>query len=205
MNEVCGLDYGWGPTAFMEFCIDHIHILCGLGWAASISATAMMIRAVIFRFSMKASEQSAKMSMMQPIIKPLTDKMREARATQDTAKMVQIKRQLDSVKKEHGMSMIPILLPVLIQVPLQYGGFRLYRGMTSLPVPAFESEKWLWTSDLTQSDPFFIMPLVSGGLLYWNLRVCSVTGPKPPCLAVLLTGLRTSLVPRTGLVRCKVA
>ena len=171
LKEVCGLDYGWGPTAFLEFVVEHLHIYGGLTWAASIVGCAVLIRVVAFRPALQSSNISVKLKQANPILEPLREEYKAAALVKDTVKQTQVGTQMRLLMKEYNISYSKLLLPALIQVPLSFGAFRLFRGMASLPVPAFEAEKWLWTSDLTQSDPLMILPIISAASLYIGLRV----------------------------------
>jgi 60Kd inner membrane protein len=171
LKEVCGLDYGWGPTAFMEFMVEHLHIFGGFTWGASIIGSAVLIRLFVFRSSMQSSNISVRMKQANPILEPLRAQYKEATLAKDTVKQTQTATQMRMLMKEYNISYGKMLLPALIQVPLSFGAFRLFRGMAALPVPALETEDWLWTSDLTQSDPLMILPIVSAASLYTSLRV----------------------------------
>jgi YidC/Oxa1 family membrane protein insertase len=173
LKEVCGLDYGWGPTALLEFVVEHLHISGGFTWGASIVASAVMIRLLVFRPSCQSSNISVRMKQANPVLLPLRAEYKEAALAKDNVKQAQLTGQMRMIMQEYNITYGKLLLPVLIQVPLSFGGFRLFRGMAALPVPAFETEKWLWTSDLTQSDPLYILPIISAASLYMSMRVSS--------------------------------
>ena len=69
-----------------------------------------------------------------------------------------------------GIKLWKNLLPA-IQVPLAYGMFRLTRNMASLPVPGFEDGGVLWFRDLTVSDPFFLLPMITGISTFYMFKV----------------------------------
>lgn len=173
LKEVCGLDYGWGPTAILEFVVEHMHIFGGLTWAASIVGSAILIRLLVLRPSMQSSNISIRMKQANPILEPLRAEYKEATLAKDNVKQAQAAAQMRMIMKEYNVTYGKLLLPALIQIPLSFGGFRLFRGMTALPVPALETEEWLWMSDLTQSDPLMILPLISAASLYVSMKVSS--------------------------------
>lgn len=177
LKDVCGLDYGWGPAAMMQFLTEHIHIYGGLPWAGSIISVAVLIRLLVFKFAMNASDTGIKMKQMMPVLKPLQEASRVATEQKDQVKLLQLRTQMGALKKEYNVNFSTMFLPILIQIPLSFGAFRLFRGMASLPVPALEVENWLWTADLTQGDPLYILPVASGACLYYSLKVHSTTPP----------------------------
>jgi YidC/Oxa1 family membrane protein insertase len=175
LKEVCELDYGWGPTALMEFVVEHLHIYGGLTWAISIAGCAVLIRLFAFRPACQSSDMAVRMKQASPILEPLRKEYKEVTLAKDTVKQAQVASQMRMIMQEYNISYGKVFLPMLIQIPLSFGGFRLFRGMATLPVPAFETEKWLWMSDLTHSDPLYILPLISAASLYLSMRVSFVS------------------------------
>ena len=166
LKEVCGLDYGWGPTAFMEWCFESFHIYTGLPWAASIISVALIMRLALFRTVYRAQENSAKLKQIAPVIAPLQAEYKAAVANQDRQQMVMVGQQIRAVSKEAGTSFFAGFKPLLYQIPLQIGGFRLLRAAGDLPVPGFETESFYWISSLAMSDPY-ILPLITAASAYF--------------------------------------
>jgi YidC/Oxa1 family membrane protein insertase len=165
-----GLDYGWGPSAIMQYLIEHIHIYSGIPWWASIVAVGLLSRAVLFKAVLGASENAARMTHIRHKVDPLRKKMIEL-SREGNAQEAQIaKAQMAEINKEHGISLWKSMIPML-QMPLGYGCFRVVRGMAALPVPGLASETVAWLNDLTVSDPFFLLPAVAAGALALTLKV----------------------------------
>ena len=171
LKDVCGLDYGWGPTAIMEWFTEHAHLDLGISWGIAVVAGAVLMRIVCFRLAMQASDEAIKMKKMNPHIQPLKEEYNRAAAEKDMVRVSQIQLQMRMLRDEYNVKFSKLFLPLLIQLPFQFGSFRLFRGMSELPVPALQTEQFLWLVDLSQSDPFFLLPVVSAASLFWNLRV----------------------------------
>lgn len=171
LKEVCGIDFGLGPTSLLQWSVEHIHIDSGLGWTMSIVLLAVLVRAVIFYPTLRSSGESAKLKAAQPVTKPIQEKIRECSRNQDYPGRAQAVQELKAVNAEYGLKPWRMFYPVLVQLPLQFGGYRLLRSMADLPVPAFLEESWLWVPDLTHGDPFGVTPAVSGLLIYLAIKV----------------------------------
>lgn len=166
-----GLDYGWGPTSSVQWLLEHVYIYTGLPWWQCILLTGLTVRLALFKFGMDASDTGGRLAALKPVTDPLVKRMQQARAAGDRNKIMEASQERKLVMKSAGIKMSRTILPVLVQIPLGFGTFRLLRGMSSLPVPGFEDGGTLWFSDLSQRDPTFVLALASSGILYYTFRV----------------------------------
>ncbi len=165
-----GLDYGWGPTAFIQFLLEHIHIYTGTPWWASILLTAVTVRLALFKPYVGAADASARLAKIQPITAPVRDKMMACQRTGDQQGMLLARQELKEIHKKADIKTYKAFVP-LLQVFLGFGTFRLFRGMASLPVPGLETGGLLWLQDLTVPDPYYILPVVTSAAFYLLMRV----------------------------------
>jgi YidC/Oxa1 family membrane protein insertase len=170
--KAMGLDFGHGPTAMMEWIMEHVHVLAGTPWWASIAITALLVRVVLFYPNILGAENASKIAATQHITKPLMEKMKESSRLGDTAETMKIRAELSMINKRAGVKYSLMLVP-FIQAPIGFGTFFLLRAMSKLPVPGLETGGLLWFSNLTIPDPFFILPFATAGMLHLLLRVRS--------------------------------
>jgi YidC/Oxa1 family membrane protein insertase len=165
-----GLDYGHGPTGMMEWVLEHVHVLAGTPWWASIALTALIVRIACLYPNFMGTDNAAKMAIVAPLAKPLMEKMKDASRLGDTAETMRIRAELQMMNKRAGVKYWKALVP-LLQAPIGFGTFFLLRGMANLPVPGLETGGILWFTNLTIPDPFFILPMATAGVLHFVLRV----------------------------------
>ncbi|KAL8711441.1 MAG: hypothetical protein Q9220_004099 [cf. Caloplaca sp. 1 TL-2023] len=165
-----GLDYGWGPTAFAEWVLEHVHVLLGTPWWASIPIALLAVRALVFKIYTGAADNSARLQVIKPHLKDVQARMQIAKENGDTTALMQQSQEMRSVYAVAGIKTWRFAAP-LIQVPLGYGFFRLTKGLSQLPVPGFEDGGLLWFRDLTLSDPFFILPAWTGVATYFMFKL----------------------------------
>ncbi|KAE8447829.1 hypothetical protein EG329_010058 [Mollisiaceae sp. DMI_Dod_QoI] len=173
--KALGLEYGWGPTALMEWTLEHIHILTGTPWWISIALTAIAARAVLFRPYIDAAETSARLATIQPFSAPITAKMQAATKEGDADKAMQLRGELQRLHKRAGIKPWKSFVPML-QIFAGYGTFFILRAMSKLPVPGLETGGALWFYNLTIPDPYLILPIATAGVLHWVLRKGGETG-----------------------------
>ncbi|KAI9744183.1 MAG: Mitochondrial inner membrane protein oxa1 [Claussenomyces sp. TS43310] len=170
-----GLDYGWGPTALVEWTLEHIHVFAGTPWWASIAITTVILRALMFKPYMDAADNAARLAACAPITKPMTEKMTELTRQGDTPGAMALRAEVQRVHKRAGIVMWKSFVPML-QMFAGYGTFVLLRGMGRLPVPGLETGGTLWFQNLALADPYFVLPLATAGILHWVLRKGGETG-----------------------------
>lgn len=165
-----GLDYGWGPTAVVEWLLEHVHVLAGTPWWASIGLTALAVRLILLKPYMDAADVGARMASIKHITAPITAQMQEASRVGNTAETFAKRAELSLVHKRAGIKIWKSFVPML-QMFVGYGTFVLLRGMAKLPVPGLETGGAAWFTDLTVPDPYLVLPLATAGILHYVLRV----------------------------------
>ena len=168
-----GLDFGWGPTAFIEYLLEHVHIYTATPWWASIVLTALLVRLALLKSYINAADVSARLSTITELQKPIKARMDAAKATRDREAIVRATEEIRALHRQAGVKLWKLAVP-LLQVPIGYGTFRLLRRMSDLPVPGLEDGGFLWMTDLTISDPYMILPAVTGVLLYKTFKVGAI-------------------------------
>ncbi|KAL8717096.1 MAG: hypothetical protein Q9225_005631 [Loekoesia sp. 1 TL-2023] len=184
-----GLDFGWGPTAFMEWSLEHVHVFLATPWWATLGITALAIRVVLFRTFVGAADNSARLAVIQPHLQDIQARIQKARQAQDTNAVMQASQEIRNVYAAAGVKIWRSFLP-FIQVPLGYGMFRLTRSMAYLPVPGLEDGGALWFRDLTVSDPLFLLPVTTGVLTFYLFKLGGEAGAAANIPPLMFKGLQ---------------
>ncbi|KAJ9617039.1 hypothetical protein H2200_000760 [Cladophialophora chaetospira] len=186
LKDVCGLDFGWGPTTLMQFLLEHVHITAGLSWSVSILVLPFLIRGAIYPFVLRSSDMNARFQEVAPALKTLREKTTEALANNDRTTAMETRMQMREMNKEAGLSFVTMLMPMLLQIPLGYGAWHILRTAAVVPVPAFETEHFLWLTNIATGDPWYILPLVTALLTYTNLNTSmqAQSAPVPGMIAL---------------------
>ncbi|KAL1593852.1 hypothetical protein SLS60_010585 [Paraconiothyrium brasiliense] len=168
-----GLDYGWGPSAFFESMLELVHINAELGWAGTIVASSLILRTgLFFTFQRWGSDAMVKTAAMKPVLQPLQDEMEEAKRQGDDEKVQMLKMKQQAVMKDVGVDLFKSMGTAIAQGVFGYGAWRSLRGIASLPAPGITTDGWLWFPDLSVADPYYLLPVVTGGIMYMVIKVC---------------------------------
>ena len=120
-----------------------------------------------------ASDTSARMAVITPLIKPIQDRISAAKATRDQQAMMAASAELQGAYRSANVQIWRLAVP-LLQVPLGFGTFRLMRGMASLPVPGLDTQGLLWLQDLTIPDPYLLLPIATAAAFHITFKVGEV-------------------------------
>ncbi|TQV90853.1 mitochondrial export translocase Oxa1 [Cordyceps javanica] len=172
--QALGLDNGWGPTSVMQWMLETIHTSAGLGWGASIVASAFALRAIMFAPHIMQMRNGGRVAHMQadPRAVEMNRLTKESlsEGVNGMEKRQQAKVLADLLKKEYGVNNLNLLW-LVAQFPFTIGLFKLVRQMGNLPVPGMESAGFLWFTDLTVRDPLFILPALATGVMILTLQI----------------------------------
>ncbi len=159
------VDYGWlwwiaQPLFKM---LQMIHSVVG-NWGWAIILLTVCVKAALYPLSAAAYRSMANMRRVGPKLAALKEKYGE-----DRQKMGQ---EMMALYKKEKINPMGGCLPILVQMPVFIA---LY--WTLLESVELRQAPWLgWITDLSQMDPFFILPLIMGGTMFLQQQL----NPTPP-------------------------
>jgi len=125
-------------------------------WGFSIIILTLLIKILFFPLTYSSTKSMAKMQELQPKIKALRAKYKKAK--QDISQRRQMNEEMMRLYKEHGINPAGGCLPILIQIPVFWGFFRLL----VVGIEFRQSPFILWIKDLSLKDPYYVTPLLMG-------------------------------------------
>jgi YidC/Oxa1 family membrane protein insertase len=156
-NDLNGLiDYGWwGPIAKPLFVglkwIFH-HGVPNWGWAIVVETFIITLAMLPLRFTQMKS--MLKMQRVAPQIKSIQEKYKKY-SLRDPRKAA-MNEEISALYKKEGVNPAGGCLPMLIQLPILYGYFRMLSTAIDL-----RHAHWLWIHDLSAAEPFpYILPVL---------------------------------------------
>jgi YidC/Oxa1 family membrane protein insertase len=125
-------------------------------WGLAIIIMTFIIKIIFFPLTYSSMKSMAKMAELQPKIKALRAKYKKAK--QDIEQRRQMNEEMMKLYKEQGVNPAGGCLPMLIQLPVFWGVFR----MLVVAVEFRHSPFMFWIGDLSVKDPYYITPLLMG-------------------------------------------
>lgn len=134
-------------------------------WGFSIIILTIIIKIIFFPLTYSSTKSMAKMQELQPKIKALRNKYKKAK--QDIEQRRKLNEETMKLYKEHGVNPAGGCLPILIQLPIFWGFFRLL----IVAIEFRHSPFILWIGDLSVKDPFYVTPILMGITQYISQKM----------------------------------
>ena len=151
---------GYSPVGLLQQTFEFLHVSFGLPWWASIAVTGLTIRILMYPLVIKAQQNSARLSNISPEMEKIYKKMREANMAGNSVSAGMEMAKLQALFQSNNVSVARNLLP-LAQAPVFISFFVAIRQMARLPVESMKTGGLFWFSDLTVTDPYVLLPLIS--------------------------------------------
>jgi YidC/Oxa1 family membrane protein insertase len=149
-------------------------------WGFAIIIITFIIKVIFFPLTYSSTKSMAKMQELQPKIKALRAKYKKAK--QDIDQRRQMNEEMMKLYKEHGINPAGGCLPMLIQIPVFWGFFR----MLVVAIEFRQSPWMLWIKDLSVKDPFYVTPLLMGATQFISQKMTPTTADPAQAKMMLI-------------------
>jgi membrane protein insertase Oxa1/YidC/SpoIIIJ len=167
-----GINFGYGPTTVIKDGLEAIHVLLGgPPWWITLVASVFVFRALFFIPFMSTSSQAAKLGAMTAQSSDIKEQMNRARDRNDQIAVQMLSQKLKQEYKERGISFPRLILPPIVQGVVGFSVWRIGWALSDVPELGMAHGGPLWLSDMTVSDPFFVISALVFGIGYLNGRV----------------------------------
>ncbi len=169
--------FGW----IAEILLRGLKLFHGLvpNWGVSIIILTLIIKIIFFPLTYSSTKSMAKMQEIQPKIKALRTKYKKAK--QDIAQRRQLNEEMMRLYKEHGINPAGGCLPILVQLPVFWGFFRIL----SVGIEFRQSPFLLWIKDLSIRDPYYVTPILMGATQFIQQKM-TPSGADPAQARMML-------------------
>ncbi len=167
---------GYSPIGLIQLSMEWIHLHTGMPWWASIITCTIILRTALLPIAIKMQANTARMNNIKPETEKLMAKIKHHnRFGQHNLTAIANKKLLD-LYREHKCSPLKLALTPFVQIPIFISFFIALRRMAAAPVESMKTGGTLWFTDLTQHDPYYVLPFISCGLLLATIEVSVCKG-----------------------------
>jgi len=134
-------------------------------WGFAIIVLTFLIKILFFPLTYHSTKSMSKMAALQPKIKSLRAKYKKSKT--DIQQRREMNEEMMKLYKEHGVNPAGGCLPLLIQLPVFWGFFRLLTVGIE-----FRHSPWIfWIKDLSIHDPTYITPILMGATQFISQKM----------------------------------
>jgi YidC/Oxa1 family membrane protein insertase len=177
-GDVMQYGFFWWVSRPLNWLLNFLHtgidnISTTQSWGLSIICLTLIVRTLIWPLHAKSTHSMKRMSKLQPKMKELKEKYADDPNKLNTEMM--------GLYRKYGINPLGGCLPMLIQIPIFFGFFRMLDYAVEL-----RNQPFLWVADLSQPDtltnlagiPINILPIVMAATSAIQMAMMPKTGDK---------------------------
>ena len=157
-------DFGYfGPLArFILKILKFFHSLTG-NWGLAIILLTILVRLLLLPFVLSSHRSMEVMKKINPEIQKIRTKFKK-----DPQRMNQ---EIMAMMKNHKANPLGGCLPLLLQIPVFWALWKALSNSYSL----YRAPFGFWIQDLSWKDPYYVLPLLMGLLMFFQQKISPVT------------------------------
>jgi YidC/Oxa1 family membrane protein insertase len=135
-------------------------------WAIAIILLTLLVKLLLLYPSHRSMQSMKAMGQLKPQIDALRDKCGDDKQ--------KFNMEMMALYKKHNINPVGGCLPILLQMPIYFALYSMLGNAVEL-----YRVRLFWIPDLTAADPYFVLPLVTGALMYIQSKVLSPAPVDP--------------------------
>ena len=186
------VDFGWfGSLSRAILQILQIFYSLVGNWGFSIILLTLLVRFILLPFVLSSHRSMEVMKRVQPEIKKVRAKFKD--------NPQRMNQEVMAVMKSHRANPLGGCLPLLLQIPVFWSLWKALSNSYSL----YQSPFIFWIRDLSWKDPYYVLPVLMGLVMFIQQKLSPVTFNKemlramqimPVFMAVFMINLPSGLV-----------
>ncbi|MEM6960430.1 MAG: membrane protein insertase YidC [Myxococcota bacterium] len=158
------VDFGWFDfiAEWLVLFLRWIFEIVG-NWGVAIIVMTLIVKLALYPLTEQSFQSMAKMRLLKPELDRINELYGDDREKKSAAMMELYRKQ--------KINPLGGCLPTLLQMPVW---FALYQSL-STNVELYHAEFALWWTDLSAPDPFYVLPILLGGLMFAQQQITPTT------------------------------
>ncbi|WP_428897002.1 YidC/Oxa1 family membrane protein insertase [Parelusimicrobium proximum] len=152
----------------LEFLYKYTH-----NYGLAIILFAVLLQLAMLKLTIMQQKSSLVMKQLQPEMKRIQDKYANDQQT--------MQREMLALYKKYKFNPMSGCLPLFLQLPIFIALFNAFRNSWELHGAGFV----LWITDLSAKDPYYVLPVIMGGIMLLQQRITAPAVGDPAQAAML--------------------
>ncbi|KAG9299587.1 hypothetical protein G9A89_020758 [Geosiphon pyriformis] len=166
------------PVGAIEAFFEALYVYSGLPWWGTIIAATCVMRLILLPFAIKTHRNTVKLQNMQPTAQKMIEEIKSAHNSGDKMTVLAKSQQLQQIYASNGVSPFKSVIFPILQAPVMLSFFLALRNIANIPVPGYKEGGILWFTDLSVTDPYYMLPVVSSVALLAMIEFNSKMTPQ---------------------------
>jgi YidC/Oxa1 family membrane protein insertase len=184
------IDLVMGYSGFFGFfakalllTMNWVHSTLGIAYGWAIIVITVLIKVVFWPLTQASTRSMKRMQALQPQMNAIKEKYKDD--------PVKANKKTMEFMKEHKVSPLGGCLPMVLQIPVFFGFYRMIQSAIEL-----RGAHFLWVKDLSKPDtlfmipgttfPFNLLPLIMGVTMLWQARLSPPSPGMDPMQAKMM-------------------
>ncbi len=152
----------------------HDHVVSNYGWA--IVLLTLGLRVLLFPLTWSSQRSMQRMQELQPRMQAIRQKyrgkLRDKNGRMDLEAQRKMNEEMQELFRSEGANPYGGCIPILVQIPVFFALFAMLRSAVEL-----RDAPWaLWIRDLSEPDPYYVLPVVMGVTQIYQQRLTPMSG-----------------------------
>ena len=144
--------------------LNWVHGFVG-NYGFAIIILTILINLAIFPLRHKSVVSMRRMQELQPQLKAIQDRYADLKVTDP--KRQKLNTEIMNLYREKGVNPAGGCVPMLLQFPVLLA----FYSMLSQAIELRGAEFGLWIRDLSQPDPYFVVPILMAASMFWQMKI----------------------------------
>lgn len=152
-------------------------------WGWAIVLLTIVINLAIFPLRHKSVVSMRKMQLLQPQLKAIQDRYSGLKVTDPSRQ--KMNTEIMNLYREKGVNPASGCVPMLLQFPVLLA----FYSMLSQSIELRGAYFGFWITDLSQPDPYFVIPILMAVTMFWQTKITPTTADPAQQRIMLLMPL----------------
>jgi YidC/Oxa1 family membrane protein insertase len=147
-------------------------------WGIAIILLTVILRMLTFPINHKSYKN---MEGMRRVNEPLQAIKKKYEGSKDPQAQMQMQQEMMELYKKEGVNPLGCL-PTFLQMPIFFALYRTIYGSVEL----YQADFFAWYTDLSSPDPYFVLPIMVGAVMFGQQFFMPSTGMENPQMKIMM-------------------
>lgn len=159
------------PATLFAHTLEGLNAISGLGWPGTIVAFTLGMRLLLFPSYIKQTKATITASNLKDEVNGYQSRIQSYRSNNQFIEAKEELQNMYQFLRKNNCHPFRTISLSLLPIPFFMSSFFALRNMSSQPIESFLNGGYGWFLNLAESDPLYILPIISCGTLLASFEV----------------------------------